>query len=925
MNKSVRRFLCLLLSALTVGSFTVSCGGGGGDTPPTSSSSESSSSSEQISSSESSSSSEQVSSSESSSSSEQVSSSESSSSSEQVSSSESSSSSEEDGKEEYDPNSKSETRPIVFSTEALDGNFNPFFATSATDVEILSMTQISMLGVTAEGNVACGQDQPTVVDSYTINTDADNRFTDYSFVIKNGIKFSDGSPLTIEDVLFNLYVYLDPAYMGSATIYSTDIVGLKAYKAQDPDLLINDAGFDQGALNKIFYDEADIRIQNIIDSRDKDSGFTPNEDELKNINEDIARLKELFWEEVNSDWSNNAGTQTSYEQEYTLKENWEIYFFVEGLASTIYYKTQNGSKALKDENGKYVTTLTKPGVILEDGTEYDGSYQGQTYYASHIVEEIEAAASDEDAIAAKMAAQGCTREAAIAYVIQDKAINMVYETYTADAYLEQILLWWASGSNLREELMAKARTAYYEKELANGMKVETISGITTSKTQDGKNDVLNIRINGIDPKAIWNFGFTVSPKYYYSNSDAIENTKFGVKWNDFDFFNNVLKAPEKNGLPVGAGIYQATDKYGNDNVSKENFYINNFVYFKRNNYFETVGSGLCNAKIKYLRYKVVNSDQIVQAMQMGEIDIGEPNATAANIKAIAAAGLNYKTSPTNGYGYVGINPTYVPDLEVRQAIMYAMNTEHTLGYYTGDLAELVFRSMSRASWAYPSGDAGETPYYDTSLATKDFIQDLVGQAGWEVGSGGKLYKDGKMLEVTFTIAGATQDHPAYNMFLDAEKTLEDAGFTITVKNDASALKKLATGGLAVWAAAWSSTVDPDMYQVYHKDSNATSTKNWGYNTILNDQTGDFAEEQDIIEQLSERIDAARETMIQSERAAIYAEALDLVMDLAVELPTYQRNDCVAYNPALIDYSTLNQNPTAYAGVIDKLWELDYVD
>ena len=899
MNKSVRRFLCLLLSALTVGSLAVSCGGGGGgDTPPASNPSSSENGN--------------------------------------VSVPESGSSEGNSEEEEVvDPNAKTETRPVVFSTEPLDGNFNPFFATSATDVDVLSMTQISMLGVDADGNVACGQDQPTVVDSYTIKTDDEGKFTDYSFVIKNGIKFSNGTDLTIEDVLFNLYVYLDPAYMGSATIYSTDIVGLAAYQFQDASLLENDAGFDKDTLNKTFYNEADTRIQNIIDFFDKDSGYTPSPAEQANIDADLARLKELFWEEVNSDWASNAGTQTSYEQEYTLKENWEIYFFVEGFAKPVYYTTENGSRPLKDINGKYVTELTRPGVTLEDGTVYDGSYQGQTHYAEHIVEEIETAAADEEAIAAKMTAQECTREEAIEYVIQDKAIEMVYEAYTGDAYIEQILLWWASGDNLREELMAKARTEYYEKELASGMKVETISGITTSKTADGKNDVLNIRINGIDPKAIWNFGFTVSPKYYYSNEDAIQNTKFGVKWNDFDFFNDVLKAPEKNGLPVGAGVYQATDKYGNDNVNKGSFYINNFVYFKRNDYFKTVGSELCNAKIKYLRYKVVNSDQIVQAMQMKEIDIGEPNATAANIKAIADAGLNYKTSPTNGYGYVGINPTYVPDLEVRQAIMYAMDTTYTLGYYTGDLAELVFRSMSRESWAYPKGESGETPYYDTSLATKEFIQNLVGQAGWEVGNGGKLYKDGKALDITFTIAGGTTDHPAYNMFLKAEELLEDCGFTITVKNDASALKKLATGGLAVWAAAWSSTVDPDMYQVYHKDSNATSTKNWGYDTILNDQTGDFAEEQLIIDELSLYIDQARETMIQDCgnhsaeqdccRTAIYAKALDEVMKLAVELPTYQRNDCVAYSPALIDYKSLNQNPTAFAGVIDKLWELDYVD
>ena len=47
------------------------------------------------------------------------------------------------------------------------------------------------------------------------------------------------------------------------------------------------------------------------------------------------------------------------------------------------------------------------------------------------------------------------------------------------------------------------------------------------------------------------------------------------------------------------------------------------------------------------------------------------------------------------------------------------------------------------------------------------------------------------------------------------------------------------------------------------------------------------------------------------------------MDLSVELPTYQRNDCLVYNKDLIDSKTLNKNPTANTGVIDKMWELNY--
>ena len=133
-----------------------------------------------------------------------------------------------------------ETDAVVFATEAMDGNFNPFFATSGPDTEIVAQTQISMLTSDALGNPVCGQDQPTVAldykstmigaDGKEVKNGTDAVYTDYEFIIKKGIKFSDGVELTMKDVLFNLYVYLDPVYMGSSTIYSTDIVGLQAYR-----------------------------------------------------------------------------------------------------------------------------------------------------------------------------------------------------------------------------------------------------------------------------------------------------------------------------------------------------------------------------------------------------------------------------------------------------------------------------------------------------------------------------------------------------------------------------------------------------------------------------------------------------------------------------------------------------------------------
>ncbi len=813
----------------------------------------------------------------------------------------------DDKQKTYDP----ETRPVVFATDALDGNFNPFFATSATDSKMAAMTQIGMLSTDAKGNPVCGEDESTVVLDYkTTMLDADGvetedgdkaKYTDYEFIIKNGIKFSDGVELTIKDVLFNLYVYLDPAYMGSSTIYSTDIVGLKAYRLQDPNA---DETMSESMLKGQFTAAANVRINDLREYLNHDNNYVPpTGDELKQIEKDIETAKILFREEVETDWTSCAGTQESYKDDYTFTEDWEIYFYNEGIIT------------LMMENGKYV--------------KLDGKYVANDYSETRAY--IETLMNDDAKIAEAMDNYGCTAEEAKAYIARDYAIDMVYETNTLNnSVLYNVVTYWATASNLHAKFEQEAQTEYFANK-SDADKVESVSGITTDKTDtdySGKklsatHDVLKIRINGVDPKAIWNFAFAVAPMHYYSNEDAIKNTKFGVKFGDSDFFDNVLKATEKNGKPVGAGSYMASNEKGSAaQTTKDNFYRNNWVYFERNPYFETVGGTISNAKIKYLRYKVVGSNKILQSLQAGDIDFGEPQATTDNIAEITASAdtLSMSQYKTNGYGYVGVNPKYVPDIEVRRAIMKAMDTASIVrNYYTEELADVVYRSMSRTSWAYPE-DAKE--YYAYTTEQKE-IETLVESAGWTKNTAGKYAKNGKTLTITFTIAGETTDHPAYDMFTDAANFLNKCGFDITVTTDISALKKLATGGLAVWAAAWSSTVDPDLYQVYHKDSNATSTKNWGYDTIFADTTGQFDYEQGIINTLSSKIEEARSTIVQSQRAEIYSECLDLIMDLAVELPTYQRNDLVVYNKKVIDASTLNSNPSANDGVYDRIWEVNY--
>ena len=111
-----------------------------------------------------------------------------------------------------------------------------------------------------------------------------------------------------------------------------------------------------------------------------------------------------------------------------------------------------------------------------------------------------------------------------------------------------------------------------------------------------------------------------------------------------------------------------------------------------------------------------------------------------------------------------------------------------------------------------------------------------------------------------------------------------------------------------------------MYQVYHKDSTATSTLAWGYNYLKNSGT---AEEMNILDDLSDLIDQARETNDQEVRSDLYQEAMGYILDLAVELPVYQRNVLYAYNSKVIKTDSLPTDVNPYSSPLDRIWEIEF--
>lgn len=843
-----------------------------------------------------------------------------------------------------------ETDALTFSLQEVDGVFNPFFSTSAMDANVVGLTQIGMLGNDKDGNPTYqtkGDNTVMTYDFQEVTTGTgDEQRTTYYFVLRNDVRCSDGSYLTIRDVLFNMYVYLDIAYTGSATMYSTDIVGLQEYRTQ------SENENEQESFNQRFQIAAEARINNLVSvcndfikryPSDKENGEkmlaylqTYAEDNNdKNIVADYNKACELFREELQLDYNSAKGS-------------WEELKFYD----------EKGNSYERLINSDVEMFLYNEGCITWNKKEASLEY-----------------------LPGKDNVLGSTDDG-VAPMTEEQAIDWVFN-YKIPKDIEEVVKYWQTATDLKTYIANQALQEYSKEnegtrkyknisgiKFANMEEPVTVNGVTyevpewtdETKTQVKKgNEVLSITIKGVDPKAIWNFAFAVAPMSYYSDAEHIDKfdyvENFGVEYGSQDFLQDVVKNPDKIGVPFGAGPYAASkEKGGTTNITAGEFRSLGIIYYERNDYYAG-GKPL----IKKVRYKIVGSSNILNALYTNEIQFAEPNAKPEIIDELNAKsfeGIGNKSIKTLGYGYIGINAAKVPDLAVRRAIMHSIDIMEIVSYYQGTATPL-YRSMSSESWAYPGKIYGRpvTAYYPyvgdqvpTSLRKdKDseyakfvnekgykagqklseedqmaFLTGLVEGAGYTKNAQGIYQKGQHKLMYTFTIAGEEKDHPAYKALIHSAEILNKIGFKIEVTTDANALSKLSSGALTVWAAAWGSTIDPDMYQVYHKDSKATSTLNWGYTAIKANVAGKYDYELSVVEKLSEIIDEARKITNQEARATYYREALDLVMDLAIELPTYQRNDLFAYNKNMIDTSTFNQNPSSLKGLISDMHKISLV-
>jgi len=469
----------------------------------------------------------------------------------------------------------------------------------------------------------------------------------------------------------------------------------------------------------------------------------------------------------------------------------------------------------------------------------------------------------------------------------------------------------SAGSD-RLSLTIAALGADYEIGVKTGEGADNITGI--KRTGDY---TMTIHMTSYDATAIYNMAFVIAPLHYYGDKSLYDydNNKFGFVKGDL----SGLKA--KNSQPLGAGAYTFDG------------YKNGVVTLKANeSYF------LGAPKIKVLLMQEAVDSDYVPGTLSGSFDVSTPSISDTTVKAIKDGNgndslvgdkLHTVLVDYRGYGYIGINADLVnmgePGSEESKALrkgfmtLFAVYRDTVINSYYGDRAAVIQYPISNTSWAAPkpadegyhnaySVDVDGNAIYDASMSEEQRYEAAKAAAiGYFKKAGlaydeatGKFTSD-KTWEIMIPGAGQ-QDHPAYGIAVAASNVLAEMGLTLQVNDVGTSVwnNALESNTAMMWAAAWQSTVDPDMTQVY------SSANAHGNGTNSNHYSVDDPA-------LDELIKAGRASADTEERKSIYKNAMEIIMDWGVELPTYQRKDCTVFSPERVDISTIPQDMTPYWG------------
>ena len=730
--------------------------------------------------------------------------------------------------------------PLVVGYSPFSSKFSPFFSETAYDQDVYAMTQLGLLTSDRTGAIIYKGIEGETVNyngtDYTYYGPADlevvenaDGTVDYNFTLREDLKFSDGEPLTVDDVIFSMYVLCDPTYEGNSTLYAQPIVGMAEYRA----------------------------------------GMTTLSKALAAAGRD------------NTDFT-----------------NWT-----------------------EEQQTKF----------------WDNFDKGLVPFAQEICDYVVSAgaAAETDSVAAKASQWGFTL--ADDATVEDFAMALG-EQY---GWIFSAMEGETAGSALADLMDADVYNDYPVMGVKTGESADNISGI--KKIDDYH---MTVTMSKIDAVAIYQLGISIAPLHYYGDKALFDydNNSFGFPKGDLS------SVRAKTTQPMGAGPYKFI-KFENGTV---NFEANE-------NYFQGA------PKTKYVNFlECTSDDDKLNGVTTGTIDITDPSMSSDTAEAIATANSNGEltgdkvtTDLVNnlGYGYIGMNsvvmsvggePSSQASKDLRKAFgtILSVYRDVAIDSYYGERASVINYPISDTSWAAPrpsddgykvafSTDVNGNDIYTSDMSAEDKYAAAKTAALGYLEAAGYTVADGKVtaapegakMEYEVWIpADGKGDHPSFMILTLAKDALAEIGMTLTIKdltNSSDMWTALEAQQVAMWAAAWGATPDPDMYQIYYSDVANAGSATDGQNPLGGSAQGGSNYMYCIADpELDQLIMDARNTTDQTYRKAMYKACLDIIIDWAVEIPVYQRQNAIIFSSERVNMDTVTPDITTFYGWLSEVQNIE---
>ena len=770
-----------------------------------------------------------------------------------------------------------ESTPLVVAYSPFSEKFSPFFADTGYDQDAVDMTQLGMLTTDRMGGIIYNAIEGETVNyngtdylytgpcNVNVAFDKDTNITTYTIKMREDLVFSDGDPADADDIIFTYYVYLDPSYVGSTTLSSYNIIGLQNYQTQTTDAIYT-------KYNDLF-----------------DAIYAAGEGATGDW---TAEQASAVWDALAAEWKADLQALTDYIASQYLVDEYAAMIFPGKTAADV----------TDDMKVAFAMGLWGFAEGNEDGTALTGAGTGTVY----------------DLTAAMPTIEDLYKEA--------------YAKYEGDS-----AAYWGvenAGDADSTDVFGTVKAAFIsglgsaDPEMSGG--VPTIAGI---KKLDQY--TVEVQTTGYAAPAVYSIcGLSITPLHYYGDAAQYnyENNQFGHPFGDLSI------AQSKTTQPMGAGAYKFI-KYENRII----YYEANSLYYK--------GA----PKIQNIQFKETASAEVIEAVASGTVDAGELSGSKKNFEALAGYNSNGEITgdviattkvDNRGYGYVGLNADTVnvggePNSEasknLRKAIATVMAVYRDVAYdsYYGEAASVIQYPISNTSWAAPQPtDEGYKMAFSVGvdgnpIYTADMTQDQKYAAALEAAKAyliaagftfdeatGKFTAapDGAKLSYEVFVAGdGTGDHPSFALLTDTSNALATIGFELKINDvsDANVMwNALDAGTQELWCAAWQSTIDPDMYQVYHSSG------------IVGRNGSDSNHYHIDVPELDQLIVDARLSDDQAYRKAVYKQVLDIITDMAVEIPAYQRQNCTVFSAERLNLSTLTPDITTFWGWMNDIQNLE---